>query len=251
MGVDAITWLGHATTLIEVGGARLLTDPALRGRIAHLRRHAATPVAPDALVAVLVSHLHRDHLDLPSLRAIDPAVPILVPRGAGGLLRRAGRGDVREVAEGDVAEVDGGVRITAVGAEHDPRRSPVELRAAALGYVVEGGGRRVYFAGDTALFDGMAGLPGPLDAALLPVWGYGPTLGPGHMDPDQAAQALTLLRPRLAVPIHWGTFLPIGLARSHGHLLRTPGPAFAARAAELAPEVRVVVLAPGERVELG
>jgi L-ascorbate metabolism protein UlaG (beta-lactamase superfamily) len=225
MAPGALTWLGHATTLVEVGGARVLTDPVLRGRIAHLRRHAPAPAAPRALDAILVSHLHRDHLDLPSLRALDPAVPVIVPRGAAPVLGRARRRDVREVDVGDAVEIVDG-----------------------LGYIVEAGGQRVYFAGDTALFAGMADLPA-LDAALLPVWGYGPTMGPGHMDPEQAAEALTLLRPRLAVPIHWGTFLPLGLRARHGHVLETPGPSFAARAAELAPEVRVVVSAPGERVD--
>jgi len=248
MAPGALTWLGHATTLVEVGGARVLTDPVLRGRIAHLRRHAPAPAAPRALDAILVSHLHRDHLDLPSLRALDPAVPVIVPRGAAPVLRRARRRDVREVDVGDAVEIGDGLRVLAVDADHDPRRSPFERRARALGYIVEAGGRRVYFAGDTALFAGMADLPA-LDAALLPVWGYGPTMGPGHMDPEQAAEALTLLRPRLAVPIHWGTFLPLGLRGRHGHVLQTPGPSFAARAAELAPEVRVVVAAPGERVD--
>lgn len=250
MGAGGLTWLGHATTLVEVGGARVLTDPVLRGRIVHLRRHAPTPAAPPALDAILVSHLHRDHLDLRSLRALDASVPVIVPRGAARVLRRARRRDMREVEAGEQVELADGVRVHAVEADHDPRRSPIERRARALGYVIEGGGRRVYFAGDTALFAGMADLPGPLDAALLPVWGYGPQLGSGHMDPEQAAEALTLLHPRLAVPIHWGTFLPIGLHRRHRDVLVAPGPRFAARAAELAPDVRIVVAEPGERVAL-
>jgi L-ascorbate metabolism protein UlaG (beta-lactamase superfamily) len=250
MGPDRLTWLGHATALVELGGARVLTDPVLRARVVHLRRHARAPEVPGPLDAILVSHLHRDHLDLPSLRALDGAVPVVVPRGAAGVVRGARRADVREVGAGDVLELGDGLRVHAVQAEHDARRSPVETRAEALGYVVERAGRRVYFAGDTALFAGMARLPGPLDAALLPVWGYGPSLGPGHMDPSQAADALTLLRPRLAVPIHWGTFLPVGLRGRHGHLLERPGPAFAERAAVVAPDVRVVVLAPGEGIAL-
>ena len=76
--------------------------------------------------------------------------------------------------------------------------------------MIEGDGRRVYFAGDTDLFDGMADLA-PVDVALLPIWGWGPTMGPGHMDPARAAQAAALLRARLAIPIHWGTYYPIHL----------------------------------------
>jgi L-ascorbate metabolism protein UlaG (beta-lactamase superfamily) len=109
--------------------------------------------------------------------------------------------------------------------------------------------RRVYFAGDTARFDEMAELT-DLDVALVPIWGWGPSLGPGHMDPDQAAAAVALLRPRLAVPIHWGTFAPIGSGDgARGHV-RDPAWRFAARVAERAPSVLVRVLAPGESVAL-
>jgi L-ascorbate metabolism protein UlaG (beta-lactamase superfamily) len=247
-----VTWIGHGTALVDLDGVRLLTDPLLRDRVAHLRRRVPPPAAAALrdLDAVLVTHLHRDHLDLPSLRAIDHGVPIVVPRGAAAVVRGAGHADVREISAGEAVALGDGLRVHAVHADHDARRSPVETRAEALGYVVEGARRRVYFAGDTALFAGMARLPGPFDAALLPVWGYGPKLGAGHMDPAQAAEALTLVRPRLAVPIHWGTFLPIGLRGSYGRLLERPGPAFAERAAVVAPEVRVVVLAPGEGVAL-
>jgi L-ascorbate metabolism protein UlaG (beta-lactamase superfamily) len=106
----------------------------------------------------------------------------------------------------------------------------------------------VYFAGDTDVFAGMAEL-GPLDVALLPVWGWGPSLGPGHMDPEQAARAAALLRPRVAVPIHWGTYLQVGLRRREA-LLRGPPHAFADRCAELAPDVEVRVLEPGGTLSL-
>jgi L-ascorbate metabolism protein UlaG (beta-lactamase superfamily) len=96
----------------------------------------------------------------------------------------------------------------------------------------------------------MAGLAEGLDAALVPVWGWGPSVGAGHMNPAQAAEAIALLRPRLAVPIHWGTFLPLGLGRLHAHHLRDPPHAFQARAATLAPATRVAILAPGTSLTL-
>jgi len=244
---DRLTWLGHATVLVELGGARLLTDPVLRSRVAHLGRHAAPPTLPEHLDGILISHAHRDHLDLPSLRRLDPQAPIVAPPGAARVLRRSAR-DVRELAAGAVLEL-AGARVSAVTAVHDGRRSPIALRAAAVGYVVAAA-RSVYFAGDTEVFDGMAEL-GALDAALLPIWGWGARLGRGHMDPKQAARALTLLRPKLAVPIHWGTYLPLGLGRRHARLLRDPAHAFAAASAEVAPQVRVAVLRPGDAVALG
>jgi L-ascorbate metabolism protein UlaG (beta-lactamase superfamily) len=241
-----LTWLGHATVLVEIGGAVLLTDPVLRPRVAHLRRRAPTPRAPPRVDVVLVSHLHHDHLDLRSLGLVDAAAAVVIPRGGARALRRTGR-DLLELSAGDRVEL-AGVRICAVPAVHDGRRWPLSRAAEAVGYVIEAQ-RRVYFAGDTARFDAMAELT-DLDAALLPIWGWGPRLGPGHMDPDEAAQAVALIRPRVVVPIHWGTFLPVGLARRHARLLRDPARAFAARAAQTAPDVDVRVLAPGETLAL-
>jgi L-ascorbate metabolism protein UlaG (beta-lactamase superfamily) len=246
-----LTWLGHATVLIDFSGTRLLTDPVLRGRVAHLVRHGPVPHVPAGLDAVLLSHLHRDHADLPTLRRIAPHVPVIGPRGTRAAMEPARCADVHEVVVGDVVDVAPGVRVRAVPARHDGRRNPlVGTRSDALGFVVEGA-VRVYFAGDTELFDGMERIGAEaLDVALLPVWGWGPRIGPGHLDPEGAARAAARLRPRIAVPIHWGTFLPVGLRRRHGHLLQTPGPAFAERMAALAPEVRAVVLAPGAALDV-
>jgi L-ascorbate metabolism protein UlaG (beta-lactamase superfamily) len=243
---DRLTWLGHATVLLELSGTRLLTDPVLGRGVAHLRRHVARPVPPDRVDAVLISHVHRDHLDLPSLRRLDERALVVVPPGARRSLRRLGR-DTIELAPGEQLRV-GGVRVSAVPAVHTARRSPFSRAVDAVGYVVEGE-PRVYFAGDTERHDAMAALA-PLDCALLPVWGWGWSLGTGHMDPDEAAHAVAMLRPALAVPIHWGTFLPFGSRRRHLALLRDPPHRFAARAAELAPDTRVEILAPGGSLQL-
>jgi L-ascorbate metabolism protein UlaG (beta-lactamase superfamily) len=232
--------------LIEHGGVGLLTDPVLRGRVAHLRRHGAAPTVPARVDAVLLSHLHYDHLDLPSLKLLPNDVRVLAPAGAGALLRSAGVQDIKELVPGETAEV-AGVRIEATPAEHDDRRRPGGgARATPLGFVVRGR-PSVYFAGDTDIFPGMADLA-PIDAALLPVAGWGPTLGPGHMDAEQAAEAAALLRPAVAVPIHWGTLHPRG--RRRGAWFDTPPHRFATRVAELAPEVEVRVLEPGAALEL-
>ena len=248
--MDRVTWLGHSTVLIETAGAVLLTDPLLRRRVGHLRRHVGVPALPEHVDAVLVSHLHHDHLDVPSLGVLGADVPVVVPRGAASSRTvRSLRREVRELAPGDSIAV-AGVRVHAVPAVHDGRRHPLAGEGPAVGFVVHGA-RRVYFAGDTELFDGMRTIAdGGLDAALLPVWGWGPRLGPGHMDPDQAARAAQMLQPALAVPIHWGTYLPLGARRRLGHLLEDPGHAFAEHVAQRAPDVRVSVLAPGERLEL-
>ena len=243
---DRLTWLGHATVLVELGGAAVLTDPLLRARVAHLRRHASAPRTPSRVDAVLISHLHRDHLDLPSLALLDPAAPVVVPRGGARVLRRSGR-ELLEVTAGETVEL-AGLRIRATPAVHEGRRSPLSRQVDAVGYLIQAR-RRVYFAGDTARFDAMAELTG-LDAALLPIWGWGPRLGSGHMDPREAAEAVALLRPRLAIPIHWGTFLPLGRGRRERGAAWEPARAFEARVAAVAPAVAVRVLAPGESAVL-
>jgi L-ascorbate metabolism protein UlaG (beta-lactamase superfamily) len=246
---DRIVFLGHATTLIELDGLVLLTDPLLRGRVLHLRRQV--PPVDRGLVAnpaaVLVSHLHLDHLDLPSLRHLGRATPLVVPAGAGGWLRRQGFTEVTELNVGEEAEV-GTLAITAVEARHNGHRRPGGPRAQAMGYLVCGS-KSVYFAGDTELFDEMSKFATPsarLDVALLPVAGWGPTLGPGHMDPLDAARALRLLNPRLAIPIHWGTLLPIGISGRYRARLGDPPRQFAEHAASLAPAVEVRILEPGQ-----
>ena len=248
--MERLTWLGHATVLVETGGATILTDPVLRRGVAHLRRALPVPDVPGPLDAILISHLHHDHLDLRSLRLLDRSAQLVVPRGAGRMraLRRLGF-PLREVVPGDVLTI-GDARVRAVWADHDGRRLPWTGEVQPLGFIVEGR-RTVYFAGDTAVFGAMADIAESLDVALLPVWGWGTSLGPGHMDPDEAAQAAALLRPLVAVPIHWGTFLPVGRQRRHGQLLRDRGAVFAERTAERAPHVRVRVLAPGESLSLG
>jgi len=229
--------------LLELDGVRLLTDPVLRSRMLHLRRSGPLDLEPVRNVdAALVSHAHWDHLDLPSLDRLAGKPRFVVPRGMGATLRRRGLANVEEVDVGDVVEI-GAVTVTATIAEHDGRRGPLAPRSPSLGYVVAGT-QRVYFAGDTDLFDGMRRLA-PLDIALLPVAGWGPRVGRGHLDPRQAAEALRLLQPRVAIPIHWGTYLRMGMSRDPDGL-REPAERFERLAGELAPEVSVRILEPGE-----
>jgi L-ascorbate metabolism protein UlaG (beta-lactamase superfamily) len=246
-----VTWIGHGTALVDLDGVRLLTDPLLRNRVAHLQRRVPPPAAEALrdLDAVLITHLHRDHLDLPSLRRLPRDLPLVVPRGAGRLLLRRGFDSVREVAPGDEVTI-GAVTVQATEAHHGGARGVVGARGPALGFVFAGT-RRIYHAGDTDLFDGMReiGATG-LDLALVPIWGWGPRLGPGHLDPQRAADALVFLHPRRAVPIHWGTYAVGPAARRPQRYLSAPLAPFVAAARKLAPDVEVVPLEPGESLEL-
>lgn len=249
-GHRAVTWLGHASVLLELGGARLLTDPVLSARVGPLVR-IAPPVRPgvvEGVDAILLSHLHADHADLGSLRRVGARSPVFAPRGAGHWLTARGLRTVHELSPGEQTNV-GGVRVTATMARHDGRRRPLGgPEAAPIGFLVEAE-CSIYFAGDTDLYPGMSDLAGSLDVALLPVSGWGPTLGPGHLDPERAAKAAAILAPRVAVPIHWGTFaLPRPVPRSDDP--ERPAREFAALAARCAPDVEVRILPPGGRIDL-
>jgi L-ascorbate metabolism protein UlaG (beta-lactamase superfamily) len=118
-----------------------------------------------------------------------------------------------------------------------------------MGYVIAGS-RSVYFAGDTDVFDEMAAI-GPVDVALLPIWGWGPSLGPGHMDPRSAAEAARILRTSIAIPIHWGTYFPLHTAlRGTPAFIDAPPGEFLVHMGELAPDVDVRVLRPGEGTDI-
>ncbi|MCP3819100.1 MBL fold metallo-hydrolase [Streptomyces sp. A3M-1-3] len=250
-----ITWWGHATCTVEDSGVRVLTDPLFARRLAHLRRRRGELPPPEAAVAeaVVVSHLHADHLHLPSLARLAPGTRLIVPRGARQAVPRLGKLTglrVTEVAPGDEVRV-ADVVVRAVSARHDGRRLPVgPHRSPALGFVVSGEAR-TYFAGDTGLFESMADEVGPVDVALLPVGGWGPYLGHGHLDAARAAQALARLAPRSAVPVHYGTYWPIGMDAVRPHEFHAPGEEFVRLAARLAPAVAVHRLAHGESVRPG
>ena len=236
-----VTYVGHATVVIDLDGVRLITDPVLRPRVLHLRRVGPVPAsALRGLDAVLISHAHWDHLDVPSIERLGKDVPIVCPNGVAGFLRRKKFSRITTLEVGEDVQI-GGLVVSAVHAEHEGARGPLGA-SGELGYVVAGS-RKVYFAGDTDLFDDLAEL-GPLDLALVPVTGWGSKVGPGHLDPERAAEAVRLLQPKLAVPIHWGTLAPFGRAPD-----LEPPHEFARLVAELTPDVEVRILEPGETLD--
>ena len=263
----ALHFLGHSTVRVELAGRTVLTDPLLTPTLGPLRR-VVPPLDPagwSGVDLVVVSHLHNDHLHLRSLRLLDRSTPIVVPRGAGRWLTRKGFTAVDELAPGQ-SLTDGGLTVTATHADHAAHRWGPRLthgpHAPAVGHLLRGDGSTVYAAGDTDEFPGMADLGDDgIDVALVPVWGWGPTLGPGHLDPAGAAAAVQLLRPQVAVPVHWGTYAVAGLtslpspsrARMRS-LLVEPPQRFASAVASLAARggaaTQVVQTAPGSPVVL-
>ena len=227
-GADVITatWVGHSTVLLQVGGLNILTDPVWSERASPVwfagpRRRVPPAVRLDALPpldVVLLSHDHYDHLDRRTVRALaaaQPAAVWCVPLGVGALVRRFG---VRQVSELDWWDETGaaGATVGCTPAQHFSGRG-IGDRGDRLwcGWVVIANGRRVFFAGDTALhpeFGRIAERWGPFDLVLLPIGAYEPRwfMRAVHMNPDDAMAAYRALAgsgaPPLMVPIHWGTF---------------------------------------------
>jgi L-ascorbate metabolism protein UlaG (beta-lactamase superfamily) len=226
----SITWLGHATMAIDIGEVRLLTDPVLGVGAGPLARFTSRPRVRHwaGARAVLLSHLHHDHADLPSLRRLR-GVPVLTSPGNGSWLARHGLAGARLAGEGWRPIADD-VQVRLVRADHDSRPMPHRPNHAN-GFLIRAGGVTVWFAGDTALYDGIAGLAelagGAVDVALVPIGGWGPRLSAGHLGPAEAAQACAWVGARHVVPMHYGTLYPRSWPRSLLGWLHAPLQVFA------------------------
>jgi L-ascorbate metabolism protein UlaG (beta-lactamase superfamily) len=246
-----LTWWGHSTSTWVDAGTTVLFDPVLTARVGHLRRVRGPVPPPQAAHAdlILISHLHADHTHLPSLRLIPTSAVLIAPAGSRRLLMPiAARGlELREVEPGDLVEL-GGLQISVLAADHDGRRHPASPhRGPALGYLVEGS-RRCWYPGDTGphlSFDEVANV----EIALMPVGGWGPTLSQGHLDAQQAADVVRRTHPDGVVPVHWGTWWPIGLPQ-RPELIDLPAEAFAEHAARVAPTTSIHLLRHGQSVKL-
>lgn len=245
-----VAFAGHSTILAELDGVRFLMDPLFRSSLLHLQRQS--PLVdlerwgkPDV---VMISHAHLDHLDKRSLVLVDKSATAVVPSDSVKLMQKIGFADVIGVTDGDEVEARG-LRVRAVHADHGGKRMPWNPPAETIGFVVEGS-QSFYYAGDTDLYDDMAGLAPDLDLALLPVWGWGPKLGVGHLDPERAAKAVELIRPRVAVPVHWGGYLPAGMAKRRPDLLVDPPRRFKSFVERSEADTRVELIEPGDEVTI-
>jgi L-ascorbate metabolism protein UlaG (beta-lactamase superfamily) len=216
-----VTFIGHATFLIQTGAGNVLTDPVYAERASPLRfagpRRVRRPgVAFDDLPVisvVVLSHNHYDHCDLSALRALDQRFgPLfLAPLHNGRLLRSAGLGRVEELDWWQEAK-GAPMAITMAPAQHFSSRGAFDRnRALWGGHVVSCGGRRIFFAGDTGYgphFVELRERLGAVDLALLPIGAYEPRwfMKDIHMDPDEAVRAHLDLGAAQSLGMHFGTF---------------------------------------------
>jgi L-ascorbate metabolism protein UlaG (beta-lactamase superfamily) len=253
----AVTWFGHSSVLLEVDGHRVLADPVWGDRVSPSpvfgpRRLHPVPVPLAALPpvdAVVISHDHYDHLDLPTVRALlhGSTAPFVVPLGIGHHLRRWG------VPGGRIVELDwnesttvGGLTLTCTEARHFSGRTLRRNTTLWSSWAVAGPAHRVFFGGDTGYTPAFADIGrahGPFDLTLLPIGAYSDRWPLIHMDPEEAVRAHGDLTGGggVLVPVHWATF-NLGF-----HSWAEPAQRLAA-AAERA-GVRVAMPRPGGRVD--
>ena len=222
LGELRVTFVNHATTLVQVDGLNVLTDPIWSERASPVSWAGPRRVRPPGLRfedlpridVVLVSHAHYDHLDLPTLSRLARAFPrahFYVGLGAGALLREQHIRNVRELDWWEELKL-GAVTLAAVPARHFSNRGLCDRdRTLFAGYVLRGPAGAVFFAGDTGYgphFRAIAQRYGPLRLAILPIGAYKPEwfMGEIHMSPAQAVLAHEDLRARTSVAVHFGTF---------------------------------------------
>jgi len=212
---DALTWIGHATFLIQLGGKSALIDPVMSQTLSTVVRRNVAPgldwPALPKIDVVLVTHNHRDHMDAPTLKRLGGDPVYVVPRGLGKWFERAGLRRVVEMDWWQEEEIEG-LHITFVPSQHWSRRGLTDMNATWWGgFVIERGGLRVYHSGDTAWFEGFSLIGercGEIHAAMLPIGAYAPRwfMRTQHMDPEDAVRAFTALGAAKFVAMHWGTF---------------------------------------------
>lgn len=212
----AVTWVGHATFVLQTGGLRVLTDPVWSRRIPGIRPRFVPPGVAFAdlrhVDAVVISHNHYDHLDAPTIRRLSRDTAIFAPAALGEWFRRRGFRAVTELDWWESVEL-GGVRFDFVPSHHWSKRGLTDTcRSLWGGWVLTApSGHRTYFAGDTGYGHWFAeiGRRYPvIDVAMLPIGAYHPRwfMRPVHMNPEEAVRACVELGATHLASMHWGTF---------------------------------------------
>lgn len=212
----AATWVGHASIVLQIDGKTILLDPVWSTRIAGVVKRYTPPGIPWSALpridALVISHNHYDHLDVPTVKRIPRDTPVFCPLKVGAWFRSLGFTRIEERGWWDSAKLDTHT-LTCVPAQHFSGRTPWDRdRTLWAGWVIEGPeGSIAYFAGDSGMFRGFREIAHRfprIDLAMIPVGAYEPRwfMSPVHVDPPEAGQAFLDTRARHMLPIHWGTF---------------------------------------------
>ncbi len=243
-GEIGVTWIGHASFLIQAEGLSLLIDPNWAKWLKVIKRMKLPGLhlheLPD-IDLVLVTHAHFDHLDRKTLREVAADQPIVVPFEVGNLVHDLGFHSVNELHYWETFEL-GPLRITLTPAHHWGARLLHDSHRGFGGYIIEVAGRTIYHCGDTAYFEGFReiGQRHRIDVALLPIGSYDPPSGREvHMNPEEALKAFVELGAKRMVPMHFGTF------RLSYEPLHEPPERLMACAREHGLEERIVVMTEG------
>ena len=209
-----VTWIGHASFLVTIGGRSILIDPVFSEKIGFfIARHGKPGLTREQLPpidALLITHNHYDHLDERSLTALPHDLSVFTPEALGAWFTKRGFTRVTDLPWWQSAAL-GPLTITSVPARHWSRRRLADVNETHwCGYVIQGGGKTLYHAGDTASFSGFALIAArfpAIDLALLPIGAYAPAwfMEQQHMNPEQALDAFATLRAKAMVPMHWGS----------------------------------------------
>jgi len=205
-----VTYIGHATCLLEVDGLSLLTDPIFSQRALMLRRKQPLPMPANQIPvpsAIVVSHAHYDHFDIPSLKFFPSTVPIVTARGLGRLISKFVRNPVVEISHDATEQILPDLRMTAFPVNHSGFRLTGLTYRGTNGYWIEMKGKKIFFPGDTGYRDDFKSFRNP-DLALLPIGPCEPAwfMRKRHLNPEDALRLANELDSKLTVPINWGTF---------------------------------------------
>ncbi len=244
-GSEAV-FVGHASVLVHLDGQTFLTDPLYLKRLYILRRHNP-PGVPfqnlPRLEFILISHGHLDHMDLKTLDLFSRDTPIILPEKLESYLQDLGFRDVRPLRWGDQTLV-GSLLVVALPAQHFTGRSLHETRSLPQSYLIRGK-KSVFFGGDSGMTSEFAKIGGQysVDLAFLPIGHYRPaSFRRGHMSPEDALEAVEMLRAKKMVPIHWGVF------RLSLEAIDEPPRRLLELVAQRKPGSEIVLLQPGERM---
>lgn len=214
---DGILWLGHASFLIRLSGVVILTDPCLRS-LPFLKRKTELPFPVDDIKDIdyiLVSHGHRDHFDIPTVKQVysnNPGAKFLVPLRMGQILERAGVSNYEEAGWYQRYRIPG-IEIIFLPARHWHRRGMKDMNKVLWGsFLLRNGESSIYFGGDTGYgkhFREIRNLmDGDIDTVILPIGAYDPSyiMKANHMNPAEAVTAFNELQGKRMIPMHYGTY---------------------------------------------